>query len=87
MTKETMIRNYRKFSAANAYILGFEYKHNIYYIMVDEIPPRYMTVERESSNFDFIKPIRNSYCVKVLHLSAVRKFYLVSITRVLSLKD
>lgn len=49
MNKETMIRNYRKFSAADAYILGFEYKHSIYYIMVDEIPPRYMTVERESS--------------------------------------
>lgn len=49
MTKETMIKNYRKFSAADAYILGFEYKHNIYYIMIDEIPPRYMTVERESS--------------------------------------
>ena len=49
MKKETMIKNYRKFSAANAYILGFEYKHSIYYIMVNEIPPRYMTVERESS--------------------------------------
>ena len=49
MNKNTMIKNYRKFSAADAYILGFEYKHNIYYIMVNEIPPRYMTVERESS--------------------------------------
>ena len=49
MTKQTMIKNYRKFSAADAYILGFEYKHNIYSIMIDEIPPRYMTVERESS--------------------------------------
>ena len=49
MNKTTMIKNYRKFSAANAYILGFEYKHSIYYIMVNEIPPRYMTVERESS--------------------------------------
>jgi hypothetical protein len=49
MTKTTMIKNYRKFSAANAYILGFEYKHSIYYIMIDEIPPRYMTVEHESS--------------------------------------
>ena len=49
MTKETMIKNYRKFSAADSYILGFEYKHNIYYIMVNEIAPRYMQVERESS--------------------------------------
>ena len=49
MNKNTMIKNYRKFSAADSYILGFEYKHNIYAIMIDEIPPRYMTVERESS--------------------------------------
>lgn len=49
MTKDTMIKNYRKFSAADSYILGFEYKHNIYAIEVDEIPPRFMTVERESS--------------------------------------
>ena len=49
MTKETMIRNYRKFSAADSYILGFEYKHQIYMIEVNEIMPRYMAVERESS--------------------------------------
>lgn len=49
MTKTTMIKNYRKFSAADSYILGFEYKHNIYAIMIEEIPPRYMQVERESS--------------------------------------
>ena len=49
MTKTTMIKNYRKFSAADSYILGFEYKHNIYAIEISEIPPRYMTVERESS--------------------------------------
>lgn len=49
MTKETMIKNYRKFSAADSYILGFEYKHNIYAIEIEEIPPRYMTVEHESS--------------------------------------
>ena len=49
MTKTTMIKNYRKFSAADSYILGFEYKHNIYAIEINEIPPRYMTVEHESS--------------------------------------
>lgn len=27
MNKQTMIRNYRRFSAADAYILGFIYKH------------------------------------------------------------
>lgn len=49
MTKETMIKNYRKFSAADAYILGFIYKHDVYMIEVAEIMPRYMRVEHESS--------------------------------------
>lgn len=49
MTKETMIRNYRRFSAADAYIIGFEHKHTVYAVMVNEIMPRYMKVERESS--------------------------------------
>jgi len=49
MTKETMIRNYRKFSAADAYIIGFVYKHELYTIAVDEIAPRFIKVERASS--------------------------------------
>jgi hypothetical protein len=49
MTKQTMIRNYRKFSAADSYILGFIYKHEVYMVEVDEIMPRYMRVEHESS--------------------------------------
>lgn len=49
MTKATMIKNYRKFSAAEAYALGFVYKHELYLAMVDEIAPRFMRVERESS--------------------------------------
>lgn len=49
MTKETMIRNYRKFSAADSYILGFIYKHEVYMIEVKKIMPRYMRVEHESS--------------------------------------
>jgi hypothetical protein len=49
MTKDTMIRNYRKFSAADGYALGFVYKKNLYLAMVDEIMPRFMKVERESS--------------------------------------
>lgn len=44
-----MIRNYRKFSAADSYILGFVYKHEVYMIEVKEIMPRYMRVEHESS--------------------------------------
>jgi hypothetical protein len=44
MTKETMIKNYRKFSAAQGYIIGFEYKHQIYMITLEEIAPRFTTV-------------------------------------------
>lgn len=47
MTKETMIKNYRKFSAANAYIIGFIYKHQLYMIQMNEIPPRYITKSHE----------------------------------------
>lgn len=49
MNKQTMIRNYRKFSAAEAYALGFVYDHKLYVAYVDEIAPRYMRVEHESS--------------------------------------
>lgn len=49
MNKQTMIRNYRKFSAADSYALGFVYEHNLYVAMVDEIAPRFMRVEHESS--------------------------------------
>lgn len=49
MTKETMIRNYRKFSTADGYILGFIYKHEVIAVAVKEIMPRFMRVEHESS--------------------------------------
>ena len=49
MTKATMIRNYRKFSAADAYIVGFIYKHELYIATIEEIAPRFMRVERAAS--------------------------------------
>ena len=49
MKKENAIRYYRKFSGADAYILGFVYKHDLYCITVDEIMPRFMRVEKSSS--------------------------------------
>jgi hypothetical protein len=49
MNKNTMIKNYRRFSAADAYIIGFTYKHEVYMVEVEEIAPRYMRVEHESS--------------------------------------
>ena len=49
MTKATMIKNYRKFSGAESYIIGFVYKHQLYMIKVAEIMPRYMSVQHSSS--------------------------------------
>ena len=49
MKKENAIHYYRKFSGADAYILGFIYKHDLYCITVDEIMPRFMRVEKSSS--------------------------------------
>ena len=49
MTKMTMIRNYRKHDASDAYFIGFIYKHNLYMATMEEIPPRFIKVERESS--------------------------------------
>lgn len=49
MKKENAIRYYRKFSGADAYIIGFNYKKNFYMIEVEEIMPRYIRVERASS--------------------------------------
>lgn len=49
MVKRTAIKWYRFHSAAQAYIIGFVYKHKVYAIMVNDIAPRFMRVERESS--------------------------------------
>lgn len=49
MNKNTMIRQYRRFSAADSYILGFTYNGTVYAVEVNEIAPRYMKVEHESS--------------------------------------
>lgn len=50
MTKGNMIRYYRKFSAAERYILGFVENHIVYMVEVDEIMPRFLTVEQASRN-------------------------------------
>lgn len=49
MTKRTLIKYTRRFTAADAYIIGFIYKRNLYMITIEEIPPRFIRVERESS--------------------------------------
>ena len=50
MTKQTFIKTYRNYSAADSYILGFTYAHNLYMIEVDEIMPRFLSVEEASRN-------------------------------------
>lgn len=50
MTKATFIKTYRNYSAADGYILGFVYDKNLYMIRVNEIMPRFLTVEEASRN-------------------------------------
>ena len=50
MTKETMIKFYRKYSAADSYIVGFIYNHGLYFITMDEIKPRFLSIEHASRN-------------------------------------
>ena len=50
MTKTTLIKAYRKYSAADNYILGFIFNHMIYMVRVAEIMPRYLNVEEASRN-------------------------------------
>jgi len=48
MTKQTLIRNYRKYSAADAYIVGFIYNAMLYFVEMAEIAPRFLNVEEAS---------------------------------------
>lgn len=50
MNKNTMIRNYRKFSVADSYILGFIYDKMLYMLEVAEIAPRFLNIEEASRN-------------------------------------
>lgn len=50
MKKATMIRHYRNHSAAEEYIIGFEYKKMLYFVKVAEILPRWLNVEKASRN-------------------------------------
>ncbi len=50
MTKATMIKNYRKFSAADSYIIGFIFDKMLYFVEMEEIMPRFLNVEEASRN-------------------------------------
>lgn len=50
MTKQTMIKNYRKYSAADSYIVGFVLNKMLYFVEMAEIKPRFLNVEVASRN-------------------------------------
>ena len=50
MTKRTMINNYRKYSVADSYIIGFISSGMLYFTEVKEIAPRFLNVEQASRN-------------------------------------
>ena len=50
MTKRTMINNYRKYSAADSYIVGFISNKMLYFVNLAEIAPRFLNVEQASRN-------------------------------------
>ena len=50
MTKRTMISNYRKYSAADAYIIGFVANKMLYFVEMAEVAPRFLNVEVASRN-------------------------------------
>ena len=50
MTKRTMINNYRKFSMADSYIIGFVHGGMVYFTEVKEIAPRFLSVEEARRN-------------------------------------
>lgn len=50
MNKTSFIKTYRNYSAADSYILGFTYDKNLYMIEVEEIMPRFLSVEEASRN-------------------------------------
>lgn len=50
MTKATMIKTYRKYSAADSYIIGFISDKMLYFVEVSEIMPRFLNIEEASRN-------------------------------------
>ena len=45
-----MIRNYRKYSAADEYIVGFVVDKMLYFVSMKHIAPRFLNVEQASRN-------------------------------------
>ena len=50
MTKGTMIKKYRKFSAHDAYIVGIERGQYLFMLMLTELMPRWIKLTREATS-------------------------------------
>ena len=74
MTKQTMLKYYREYSAADSYILGFIYKHSLYKIKVNEIMPRYLIIDHATRNQGQVLRIRlnNKYKEQLIRKGATR---------------
>lgn len=73
ITKRALINNYREWSAADLYIIGFVFKHMIYAIAVPEIMPRFLTKEPASRNCgeNLRLRVRNKLKLQLLRKGAV----------------
>lgn len=58
MTREQMITLYEALSAADAYILGFTHKHNLYYVQLDKLPDEVLKRDRSSASRGAVEKVR-----------------------------
>lgn len=49
MTKQTYLKNYKKYSAADYYLIGFFYKKVLYIGKLDELKPRFVAIGHAAS--------------------------------------
>ena len=82
MKKENAIRYYRKFSAADAYIIGFTYKKEFYVSVVKEIMPRFIRVTRATSKKGGYEKLQlrleEQHKEQLIHKGAVKVDYVPS---------
>ena len=64
MKKATMIRHYRKHSAADSYIVGFTYANKLYAIKLDEIMPRLLKEDTASRGAGSLLRLSINKCYK-----------------------
>ena len=94
MTKKTMIKHYRNYSAADSYIVGFTFNKMLYFVELAEIAPRFLNVEQASRNqgenlrLRLRKNHKAQLMKKILFVSVLLIYLLLkSIIKVKSLKN